>query len=308
MTPPRPLFVVGPPNTATSTLVAMLNAHPEVLVCYETWQRPPRLSRYTRQLFEACPAARRAFAGELSIPAVYRRLGEILCDEGASYRFVGDKLVNLGVRELPELAGERVLFIARDLREWLLKHEIEAHYAVSIDAVAPAIDFLECLLLAAEQRSWLRVEMTEMLADNPGTLDRIAEYLSLDRAGFSDAWWETVDSSEDPLKRAMTWYRYHPSSRMPPQPKSDVRYELAEHPFWEGVTPLRRRVVDAYRTGITTDEGDELRTALRALRTEFVPTPIERLYRNYTVRRHAPRRSLRERMGGLVRRTLGRGE
>ena len=53
------LFVQGVQKTGTSTLVGILNCHPQVFLMYETDLNRTMISNYGNQILERLPQARR---------------------------------------------------------------------------------------------------------------------------------------------------------------------------------------------------------------------------------------------------------
>lgn len=55
------LFITGAPKTATSTLVGILNCHPNIFILYETYLNQGWLSKYGKRFLAKYPNARYLF-------------------------------------------------------------------------------------------------------------------------------------------------------------------------------------------------------------------------------------------------------
>lgn len=287
---PGAFFVLGLHNTATSTLVAMLNSHPRILVCYETWGQPPMLTRYGLDLCREEPALREIFDGRLDMAAAYERAGRMLAERGHSYDWVGDKRVVFTAAELEALGGCPAVYVWRPVEEWLLKREVRRAYATDFDAKVPALHFLRCLNVAVSQERWLCLSMSEIFQDPTAFFAKVSGLLGVECSKFDHEWWQRAASPTDRIKASMRWIDAHPSSLLPPQRAADVRYERAEHPFWKFVDGVMERLRRPAHQGGRMRLKHEIERELHQAAEQFPRLPLAELYRSHEEWRHgAPR-------------------
>ena len=115
------IFIIGAHKTATSTLVGMLNCHPEIFLLYETELYQPHISRHAKRFLAQYPDARFLFRSSEDLHALYSQLQEFLKSKGYPYKYVGDKLPGLNANFHVSLNAFKVIFSVRDIRTWLGK-------------------------------------------------------------------------------------------------------------------------------------------------------------------------------------------
>jgi len=284
----RPFFVLGLPNSATSTVVGIVNSHPEILVCYETWMLPPRVTQYTTRVCNVFPEIRKVFSGTLEIPDAYIKMGEIVAQHGIQYKYIGDKMVSFTLEEMQMLADASVLYIVRPLAEWLIKREVRRTYNTDLDTVVPALHYLRCLTFANSKPNWLRVSMQAMMDHPEEFIFKTAKYLGLDPNDFDRNWWKSLEHYSDPLKNSMGWAKAHPSSLMPPQHRPDITYQLKNHPFWIDVKNIEKELFSKIEVGISEAEKEELTVRIQSISDKYTIIPIRDLYSDLQENRHTP--------------------
>jgi len=284
----EPFFILGLPNTATSTLVGIVNSHPEILVCYETWSLPPRLTNYSSKLCAAFPEVRRMFSGSLNLPDSYAAMGGVLAAQGHSYRYIGDKVVSFTFDEMTSLAETRAVYITRPLTEWLIKREVRRAYGTDLDAVTPALHYLRCLAFANTRPRWLRVSMQNLMSNPRGFISKLAAALDLLPGDFDHSWWNSLQNYKDPVKNSMKWADAHPSSLMPPQHIPDIKYRLTSHPFWSDVADTAEDLLNRMEGGISDNEAAELEMKFQAIADRYPSIPLQALYSEFSEKRHTP--------------------
>lgn len=288
----KPLFVLGLPNTATSTLVAILNSHPEVLVCYETWMLPPLLTHYTWQICQCFPEIRKCYSGNRNILESFAHMGDIFADRGIRYKYLGDKLVSFTLNEMKDLSVAHVIYVTRPIKEWLIKREVRRSYDTNLDAVTPCLHYLRCLAIAMSQPNWFRVTIQNLIDEPSVFISNIADYLGLNAGDFDQNWWKSLLHYNDPIKNSMKWAERHPSSLLPPQKRADNSYSLSNHPFWSDIVPIENYLNGQYTTGLTNQEFYDVSTQIDVLADKYSYIPLKNLYLKFSEKRHVPKQSL----------------
>lgn len=282
------LFILGLPNTGTSTLVGMVNSHPDILICYETWSLPPFLTRYGMDLVRAYPILREAFSGTHDLKETYCLMSDTLARRGIRYRYVGDKIISFTFAEMSLLEKSNVIYVTRPLEEWLVKREVRRSMGTDIDAKVPALHYLRCLASANAKRNWIRFTMHDVFANPECFFTRVSEKLNLDAAKFDREWWKSVRISSDPVKACMKWADVHPSSCIAPQAHTDVQTNLRPHPFWDDVRALGDSLTVSMESGISEVEKTEIMEQCIVLGEKYPPIPLQDLYADYSEKRHQP--------------------
>lgn len=280
------LFVQGVQKTGTSTLVGMLNCHPDIFVLYETNLCQTAISRYGNQLLKRYPGARQFFR-PTNQPAVrYRELAAWLAQQPGNrqYRYFGDKLIDLDPDLTQRGEAVRTLFMLRDIRSWLVKQPVVRCYRSDLDVVPVTIAWLKYLIGSFRHRHCLRIWMEDLLNDNAGTLVRLSRWLGLDLTTACHGWWNRLGqhATGDP-KSMLDWYSVHPSSGQPPG-RLDTTVDVHDCPFWDEVLPLAER----YRgLGDTCPSHQQISQDLATTETlqRYSPLPLEQCYRNVVTTR-----------------------
>ena len=231
------LFVQGVQKTGTSTLVGMLNCHPEIFVLYETQVSKGAVSKYGNQLLNAYPQARKYFRRDIDIARPYRDLFDYLEDQsrGVQYRFVGDKIIDVDPSVTQKVRPERVIFTLRDISSWLCKEQIVKYYRSDLDVVAAAIDYLKYVVGTHRYAHCHRIWLEDLVEHNQQTIEGISSFLGMDLGDHLDSWWEKIGNYDDSdPKKVVQWYAAHHSSKQPPK-KLDTSCRLVEGPFWDEV-------------------------------------------------------------------------
>lgn len=265
-------FVLGPPKAATSSLVGMLNQHPEVFLLYEVRPYESLPDVYAQQLIRAFPESRRYFHDDPGLEP-YRGLRSWLEARGHRYRVFGDKIPTLDQHIFDRVQGCRVLYAFRDLESWLAKPYIRKHYLTEENVVPAATDYLRHMVASFRLPDVLYLPMQDFITDNERVRQQVFGHLGLEPPPPSPPWWESVGgyAPEDP-KAVITWWEWHRSSQVEPR-QVDTRPRRREHPFWDVALPLFERLRDRALSGDHEVPEDELQAdlaALEALRTSTV--------------------------------------
>ncbi|MDD5294596.1 MAG: sulfotransferase, partial [Patescibacteria group bacterium] len=89
------LFIVGAPKTGTSTLVGMLNRHPNIFIFYETCLNRSKISKYAGKFLRRYPEARYLFRDEDDIGRSYSRALKFFREKGYDFKIIGDKFPDI---------------------------------------------------------------------------------------------------------------------------------------------------------------------------------------------------------------------
>jgi len=234
------IFIQGAHKTGTSTLVGILNCHPEIFILYEVGVYETKVSKYGNQLLTGLPEARRFFRNCSDIGIPYRNLATYLNKRvtDKSYRYVGDKIVSLDPDKTQHISAHKAIYAMRDLRTWLCKKQIIRIYRTDLDVIPVAIDYLRYIIGTHKHSNCLRIRLEDMVTRNNQVLSSLSSFLDLDLVVHADHWWVNIGqyNNDDP-KRFIQWFGAHPSSNVRPY-KVDTEIEIAPNPFWDNILPL----------------------------------------------------------------------
>lgn len=281
------LFVAGHPNTATSSLVGMLNSHPEIFITYETWQGPPRMSPYAKGLFEIKPEWRQYFRSDKSIIETYSAILPT-----SRYQYLGDKIVQLSgaVKEQLFSSDAKIIFVYRDYSEWLVKREIVTYFLPEIDCVSLVFEYFLTLLQAMASKNTLIMKMDFLIGENERAFAQLASFLQLDQSDFDSQWWNSYDGYRDDCKLSQPWWKAHASSRVAPAGVADVKLNRLPHEFWHQADSIFNDIESL--TDAPVKPGPvilaQLRTRCISMLQEFSPTGLSHLIKDHAVTPHQP--------------------
>lgn len=231
------LFILGNYKTGTSSMVGMLNAHPDIFILYEVYLREG-VTRYGKNFLKNFPDARYLFRRSGELAGLYSQLQQFLANKGHSYRFVGDKIPLVDSNKLQQVDNSLVIYCIRDIRTWLVKDAIIEFGQCKSDltpvAIDYCVDFLQSFLLPAIYHCRLE----DFLSNNDLIITKLASFLNLELRPHLDNWWKKIVVKEkgNP-KGILQWWRKHPSSLTKPL-KLDVSVSISSHPFWEAILPI----------------------------------------------------------------------
>ncbi len=272
------LFIMGAPNTATSTLVGILNCHPEIFILYECYLNRSKPSKYGQKFLRSYPDARYLFRQD-DLNASYNRFREYL-----NYRIVGDKFVGLDI-DLKLLKDSKVIFMVRDVRTWLPK--VKDIYHLGYDVVPTAIDYAIYLSKSLQLPDKIHIHMEDLFHNNVNMLVRISNFLGLNGYLHLKNWWDKIEKMDDKAKNCLNWWRSHYSSTIKPK-EQDTKVKLKEHPFWDEYLPI----FDKYHYGIKTEEDI---AKLKSL-IKYSPLTLDDLYESYEsiiIQKKSPRKKIK---------------
>ena len=273
------LFVLGPPNTATSTMVGMLNCHPEIFILYEVNMAKSEISHYGSTLIDKYPDTRHMFHSSGDMVLNYAKLYHWCNEKLTGYRYVGDKFACMDVDLIEKLKLIRTILTCRDIRTWLCKKGTIKNYRTDIDIVRPAIDYTAFLIKSFTLNKCIRIRLEDFIEKNNLTIRNISQFLEIELLPWVADWWKKLGTwSEDDPKSVLRWFdATHASSYIRPN-VLDTFSEIASHPFWDEILPI----FDKYYFNLTNefDHNELERDAARLEKlTKFSPITLRKGYR-----------------------------
>jgi hypothetical protein len=271
---PGLLFVSGDGKTGTSSMVGMLNSHPDIFVMYEA--EPNQVGgplRRGAEFLERYPAARPLFTSTRDWTAPYRGIAALLAELGHSYRYFGDKVLSDSMTEeqAKQMGAAPVIYLVRNLRTWLCKNIVVDYYVREVGVAECAVKYVDNLLRSFLLPRVLRISMEEMIHHNHAVLVRLGEFLQLPLLPQAKKWWNQVGEYEagDP-KGAVIWWKGHDSSMLRPRVE-DTHAELRPNRFWEKILPIFDRYYGDLRA---THDPVQIQRDRQALR-EILPCSVQ---------------------------------
>lgn len=235
-------MICGGPKSGTSSLVAVLNSHPQVLILFETDLNAVMPGKYARRLLAAFPDCRGLMYARDEEADAYRDLKAFAATKGWDYRLVGDKLPRYDHRFLERLQGFRLVYALRTPDEWLAK--ACSLYADRQDIRPVMYQYFRGLVAAHLHGDCMIVRFDDFLRDNRRVVEDLFAFVGLGPVAGSFQWWQTADHHEDPFKASQAWWKGHPSSLAEPR-ASDTRVVRRSHPFWSLADACFAPYVDA---------------------------------------------------------------
>jgi hypothetical protein len=283
----KPLFIQGPQKSGTSTLVGILNTHPEILLLYETRMDQGNITKYGNQLLEKIPDVRKYFRVASDISDPYLDLGEHLMRSfpDLNYRYVGDKLISLNPQETWNKNLNKTIYTIRDIRTWLAKEQIVRYFRTDLDIVSPSIDYLRYLMGSCLHPDRIHIKLEDILNDDQGVITRLSDFLDLDLSSHAGEWWKTIGKYDQNDPKSYTrWFDGHQSSRIKPG-KPDTVVELSPNPFWQNYLPLFDKYFQRCQQGNI--QPDEIQADLGLLNEiqQYSPIKLIDAYQNIDTER-----------------------
>lgn len=113
---PKMLFVFGAPKTSTSTMVAMLNCHPEIMIFFEAYSsfgEKDNISKFAferREKFVAkFPSLKEQF-NQTYMPERYDELLSVI--DRPQYQWIGDKIQGFHFNIMETLSNRKTIFLS----------------------------------------------------------------------------------------------------------------------------------------------------------------------------------------------------
>ena len=260
------IFIIGAHKTATSTLVGMLNCHPEIFLLYENELYQPHISRHAKRFLAQYPDARFLFRSSEDLQTLYSQLQEFLKSKGYPYKYVGDKLPGLNANFHVTLNAFKVIFSVRDIRTWLGKDLVVRKYGMKQDVIPAAIDYSICFLKSFKLSQVFHVRMEDLISQNEMLLKELGKFLSLDLNHDIQNWWKKIPiTDKNNPKASDPWWETHDSSLRQPK-ENDTVTQMSPHPFWEEILPVFDKYYQNLRGGSSPSEIDQDITTLLHLK------------------------------------------
>lgn len=273
------LFIQGVHKTGTSTLVGMLNCHPQILMLYEIGMEQSMISRGGNELLANLSEARQFFrnCSDIGTPcknfAAY--LNKHMLDK--NYRYIGDKIISFDTTKTQRY---KTIYALRDVRTWLCKKQIVRYYRTDLDIVPVAIDYLRHIIGTYRHPNCLRIRLEDLIYRNHEVLSSLSSFLGLNLVVHANEWWLKLGqySNEDP-KGWIEWFNRpgHASSKVKPN-KMDTEVEIRSNPFWDDFLPIFDKYYNEdIAVNYTTDERNNDLGRLEGL-MGYSPLPLNECY------------------------------
>ena len=272
------IFILGLFETATSSLVGMLNCHPEIFILYEVYLKQAIISRYGLNFLERYPEARKLFRTAVPLTDLYEKMGVFFKENGFSYKYVGDKLPGFDTGLFEEIKQSKIVYCVRDLRSWLLKDQVVESCLAGNDFVPLAIDYCVNFLESFKLPDVFHCRMEEFINDNDSIINKLEPFLEIDLRPHLDNWWEkiVIEDSNNP-KSLCKWWTKHPSSLIKPQ-KVDIEFVLNLHSFWDIILDIFNKYYDNPEKNFADQEISQDIEKLKSL-IRYSPLSLQDSYR-----------------------------
>lgn len=274
------VFITGAHKTATSTLVGILNCHPNIFILYETLLIHGLPSKYGIRFLEKYPNARYLFRYESKPELLYSQLQKFLKDNGYNFEIIGDKLPSLDSNLLDAIKNLKVIFTVRDIRTWLCKNSIIKIYSNEQDIVPIAIDYCSYFLKSFLLTDILHIRMEDLIHKNSKTIKKIGTFLNINMTTYLNDWWKKIDNFKpNHPKYFLRWQKGHPSSKIKPE-NEDTVVNLNLSPFWDSLLPIFDKYYKQIDNLFTTDEIYYDIKLLNSL-IKYSPISLSKAYKSY---------------------------
>lgn len=233
------LYIIGAQKTGTSSLVGMLNSHPDIFILYEFFNGKDTIpSKYGMHFLEKYPDSRFLFRLEKDLNLLYLELREYLKSKGYYFKIIGDKHPGLDFRLFHIYKNKKIIFTCRDLRTWLCKDYIIKAYNTKENIVPAAVDYSIYFLNSFLLEEVMYIKMEDLILKNNEIITKIGNFLNINTNPYFNNWWEKVDKIEpDNPKATLYWWRGHKSSLIKPR-KLDTEVKLKSNDFWDQILPI----------------------------------------------------------------------
>lgn len=251
------LMVLGAQKTGTSTLVGLLNCHPDIFVSHE-WFVNKRMTKYAHRFFRKYSIIERErFKKRKPLKSSFRKFNNRLEAHEFYYSYIGDKwpmlfsenTTNQYIKELQECYS---IFMIRDLRTWLCHNIIQHLYKSIDDVVVPSIKYVNYFIKSFELKNCLRIRLDD-LHKSDEVVQSVYDFLEMENDGYMQDWWDKIDEPLDDVKAMHPWWERHTSS-LHPFIRPDISVEInKEHVFWQRILPIFDKYYDN-PNGVFTNE------------------------------------------------------
>ena len=272
------LYIAGPPCSATSTLVGMLNCHPDIFILFESFLTKSRPTKYGQKFIKSYPESRDLFRHNQDFTSAYLGLKDFLRSKGYNYKLVGDKFAGLELDLLKLLEGHRVISTVRDIRTWLAKNTVIDFYSLENDVVPAAIDYSVYFLESFKLQRNFQIKMVDLIFKNKQVINELSGFLRMELLPYLDNWWDKVENFEatGPKGKIKWWLRHH-SATTKPQFK-DTEVKIKPHPFWDDLLPIFDKYYNSLNKPFSHDDINRDIISLKSL-ARFSPVGLGRYLR-----------------------------
>lgn len=216
------LFIAGTHKTGTSTILGVLNSHPEVLIMYEYLNNYPKVSNSDHIYNKALSGKLNGHINSLKKKGDSNPITKILDDtleivsknREHPYRFFGSKFAGLN-KNLDLIRRHNCIYSIRDLKTWLAKPSINSLYSARRNKrmfTSTAADYTMNFIRTFGYDNCLRISMEEFVLDTHSAVSKIDARFGLDVLNYYSDWASKIKQLDDPNKLIWPDWNKHSSS------------------------------------------------------------------------------------------------
>jgi len=235
------LLVIGAQKSGTSTMVGILNCHPEIFVAHE-WFLDSVCTKYGLDFFRHYRVdERERLKKKKPIASSFQNFIRVLLKNGYNYKYAGDKWPRIGSykvidKRIVEMKDIYSIFMIRDLRTWLQHKMVLNIYKCTDDITDLAIRYVYYFVKSFLLPKCLRISMEGMIQYPNITVKQVADFLKVEDI-YMQGWWDKVGKQEDNNKKLHKWWERHTSAVIEPK-HLDIEVDIKEHSFWSDILPV----------------------------------------------------------------------
>jgi len=237
----NPFIIGGADKTATSSMVALINASEDAFSLYETDLNSQIPTKYAKRFLDEFPDSRFLFYSRADYADAYREFHNYLISRGYKYKIIGDKLPKHSCTFFEKYRDFKLIYCTRLPAEWLVK--VQSTYCVTNDVRPVLFQFLRGLIFAREHSDSLIITTEKFLSENDKVVEKVARHLSIDLNDRMFNWWDTAAINPQPLKSVQNWAAAHHSSKMAPK-INDTNVIKYDDKFWQPLHQMYNRLVN----------------------------------------------------------------
>lgn len=201
------IIIWGPPKTGTSSLLGLLNLHPDIFLMSECFQRNriKRADIYLRHFKKPAIHPNKTHYN-VFYPQVQQHFGW-------KYKYFGDKYAMLEPpagtdRYLRKVDGCKVIFTFRDPQTWLQKDTVRSKFKLDKGRdVKEVLDWYKYFYEQAQTKdNCLIINLEDFILRNDQTITRLEDFLHIDLKPYTDQWWQKIGTYKDPNKQIDQWW------------------------------------------------------------------------------------------------------
>jgi hypothetical protein len=208
------LIILGPIKTFTSSMVNLINAHPEILITYECF--PDFITgSHGRVLYKVIEVKEEERIKQTdSCEGLKKKLVHIFSP--IKYRYIGDKWPVLGAisdanTRMEKLHDTKVIYMVRDLRTWLSHKAVQREYPDSL--YSAALLYVYSLIKSYSLANCCRIRAEDFVDDLDGLGNNLSQFLDVDFSSYIGNYWNINERVLDNNKKKLNWWwPQHPSS------------------------------------------------------------------------------------------------